>query len=328
MTSKEPIQDFAAKLRVTALVLGCATQKALAAAFRAADPNTDFDLSRSYKWIQGRALPRSSKLYAEWAALLDTGASPRALASCSLEAFCAEVARRYGHSPAELLAYAHEGGQALAAPPRGPDEYLCGTYAYYVPAQSRHYAGQLVRGSLVIRPHDRPGERLCATFVQHFAGLRAEFVGPAWSAAHGLAMQLTNPAGTFAPVQIGVFRPTPPSSLLVGVVSSFVAIHSGSQPPYAARLVAVRVPGHADAPIEASNRYMPPTEEEIAFDLDGIGLPTEAAAELPRLMAAWLMARSDRAGGDQLSADDHTRLAELGDRLWIAATRKPALTSG
>jgi hypothetical protein len=154
------------------------------------------------------------------------------------------------------------------------------------------------------------------------------FVGAAWSAAHGLAMQLTNPAGTFAPVQIGVFRPTPPSSLLVGVVSSFVAIHSGSQPPYAARLVAVRVPGHADAPIEASNRYMPPTEEEIAFDLDGIGLPTEAAAELPRLMAAWLMARSDRAGGDQLSADDHTRLAELGDRLWIAATRKPALTSG
>jgi hypothetical protein len=45
-------------------------------------------------------------------------------------------------------------------------------------------------------------------------------------------------------------------------------------------------------------------------------------------MAEWLMARSDRAGEDQLSADDHTRLAELGDRLWLASAQEAAFTSG
>ena len=69
------VRDFGAKLRITAAALGCASQKDLCARFREANPGTIFELDRSYKWMQGRALPRSVGLYEDWAALLGTGRS-------------------------------------------------------------------------------------------------------------------------------------------------------------------------------------------------------------------------------------------------------------
>ena len=53
-------RGLAAKLRITAALLGCATRKELCARFRSVNPATEFDLERSYKWLQGRALPRSA----------------------------------------------------------------------------------------------------------------------------------------------------------------------------------------------------------------------------------------------------------------------------
>jgi len=50
---------FAHKLSITAAILNCATRKELCARFRNVNPATEFELERSYKWLQGRALPRS-----------------------------------------------------------------------------------------------------------------------------------------------------------------------------------------------------------------------------------------------------------------------------
>ena len=49
-------QEFAIKLRLTAALLGCGTHKDLCARFRAVNPSTGFDLTRSEKWLQGRAI--------------------------------------------------------------------------------------------------------------------------------------------------------------------------------------------------------------------------------------------------------------------------------
>lgn len=81
----ELVRDLPEKLRVTAALLGRANQKDFCAAFRRVNPNTDFDLERSYNWVQGRALPRSARVYRDWVELVGAeGRSPFWLASCPL----------------------------------------------------------------------------------------------------------------------------------------------------------------------------------------------------------------------------------------------------
>jgi hypothetical protein len=89
-------RDFGAKLRLTTAALGSKRQKDLALAFRRADPDTTFDLPRSYKWVQGRTLPRSARLYEEWAALLGLGCTAKQSLTESMDAFWARLTRRYG----------------------------------------------------------------------------------------------------------------------------------------------------------------------------------------------------------------------------------------
>jgi hypothetical protein len=57
------VRDFALKLRLAAVVLGCTTRKDLAAAFRGVNPDTTFDVERADKWLSGRALPRGADVY-------------------------------------------------------------------------------------------------------------------------------------------------------------------------------------------------------------------------------------------------------------------------
>ncbi len=93
------IRDFGAKLRITAAALGCASQKDLCARFREANPGTIFELDRSYKWMQGRALPRSVGLYEDWAALLGTGRPLAWLQSCTVDEFLELLSRPFRGEP-------------------------------------------------------------------------------------------------------------------------------------------------------------------------------------------------------------------------------------
>ena len=90
--------EFAAKLRLTAAVLGNATHKGLCARFRAVNPNTPCDIDRLHKWIQGRALPRSPQLYEDWAKVLGTHRPGTWLATCSMNEFRDEIALLFGAS--------------------------------------------------------------------------------------------------------------------------------------------------------------------------------------------------------------------------------------
>jgi hypothetical protein len=144
-------RDFGAKLRLTTAALGSKRQKDLALAFRRADPDTTFDLPRSYKWVQGRTLPRSARLYEEWAALLGLGCTAKQSLTESMDAFWARLTRRYG--PVRLGAPGANRRRGSAPfPPAAKGEMAPphSYYACYSHAQSPYFQGQVIRGSLWI----------------------------------------------------------------------------------------------------------------------------------------------------------------------------------
>ena len=94
--------ELPAKLQVTQELLGCNSRKELCARFREINPRTEFDLDRSHKWMQGRAKPRSARVYDDWARLLGTVRTPSWLVACTLEAFVDEVCQIFAADPEDL----------------------------------------------------------------------------------------------------------------------------------------------------------------------------------------------------------------------------------
>ena len=61
--------DIPAKLRRTAAALGCDSGEELCERFREVNPATECRPDRLRAWLRGRAVPRSTRLFADWAAL-------------------------------------------------------------------------------------------------------------------------------------------------------------------------------------------------------------------------------------------------------------------
>ena len=218
-------RDVAAKLRVTAALLGCAGQKELCAAFRRVNPGTEFDLARSYKWIQGRSLPRSPRVYEDWAGVLGLDRPAGWVAVCTLDAFVEAVCARHAADRAALLRRAGlDGGRGSAATARqaggvpgaaDAEDYLCGAYATYSHAQSPYYRGRIIRGTLAIEPAARRAEGLVATYSQALATGLARVTGPVVVSGRALALGLPTHSSGAVPVSIHLVLPAPPASLLV-----------------------------------------------------------------------------------------------------------------
>ncbi|MBW8724103.1 MAG: hypothetical protein JF625_02940 [Inquilinus limosus] len=124
-------QDIDRKLRVTAAFLGAVTAKDLAAAFRRANPVTSFDVERAHKWIQGRARPRESRLYEDWAKVVDLDRPGAWIADCNLEDFIEVICVRH-NCDRDMLERRVESSRRPSAelrPERNPS--LAGTYACY-----------------------------------------------------------------------------------------------------------------------------------------------------------------------------------------------------
>ncbi|MFT8244007.1 hypothetical protein [Roseomonas sp. BN140053] len=318
-------RDFAAKLRLTAAALGCTSQKELALAFRRHDPDTAFDLGRSYKWMQGRTLPRSARLFEEWAALLDTGHSTEQLLSCSLEEFGAWIAARHG--PVPVLAAASASPAAAAERPeplaRQGAGLLQGHYACYSHAQSPYFQGRVIRASLLVGRAPSRGAPPTARYAQAITGGMAEVSGPVRMYGETPCLELNGPAGSLAPVFMTLFRPTPPASVLAGLMLSFTVVDPNNQPPYATRFVAVRVPEAGLAGLEPSNRYLAPAEWPPSADLAALGLAVDAAPELNACMLDCL-GQGNWSGSDRLPAAAFARLTAACDRAWLATEEAAA----
>jgi hypothetical protein len=311
--------EFAAKLRLTAAVLGNATHKGLCARFRAVNPNTPCDIDRLHKWIQGRALPRSPQLYEDWAKVLGTHRPGTWLATCSMNEFRDEIALLFGASLEDMhrTETPRARSEAVNGTPSDPGgrRTLYGTFACYSLAWSPHYAGQLIRGALRLEPGK--GSTLRATYTEALIGGPVQMIGDVVLSGGTLHMLLRNP-DTGLPASMILIMPGPPASVLCGILSSqaFVAHHAL---PSASRMLVVRVPSAAR--LDTSNRYLDFSPSCVSDDLDGLGLKLDAPGPLNALVAAFL-----GRGIDQVSPIDQASFSSALDPLYfLPAAGKAAL---
>jgi hypothetical protein len=311
------IRDFGARLRITAAALGCASQKDLCARFREVNPGTIFELDRSYKWMQGRALPRSARLYEDWAALLDTGRPVAWLQSCTVDEFLELVSDRHGMSQEMLVARAGPG--AAPGPDAGepeaqdalPGGHLVGVYACYSHAWSPYCEGRIIRGTLVIEAAGTP-QALLATYAERVALGRVEVRGHVTISGRSVHVDLAHPV-QFR-LAMCLFLPGTLASVLAGVMSGASWVDADPQPA-ATRILMVRIPDAMTSALEASNRYLD-AMESLSADLAALGLRVAAAAELDALLKGFLAAHRP-SGYIKVGAEEYSRMALAVDRLLI-----------
>ena len=168
---------FATKLRMTAAALGCSSRKEFCARFRSVNPNTQCDLDRLNKWVQGRSLPRSPLVYADLVAVIGSTKPGRWVADCSPEEFAAELMARTGADAATLAIpdSLSRRGNPRAAGLLGGVATLAGSFAAYSPAWSPPFQGRLVRGALRLAA-GRNGA-LIATYTEFIPWTSAAHVG-------------------------------------------------------------------------------------------------------------------------------------------------------
>ena len=302
---------FALKLRMAAAALGCTSRKELCARFRVVNPTTQCDLDRLNKWVQGRALPRASSVYADFASVIGTTKPRSWVADCSLEEFAAELAVLTGVDAATL---ANPNGLSPRIRSRvaglfGGIETLAGAFAAYSPAWSPHFRGYLVRGALRLTAARTGG--LIATYTESLVGRELRLSGEVRINGRSMHTTVSDEDGDM-PLSISVPMPGPPASVLCGVMSG-MAFVSHDALPSACRIVFIRVP--ETARLEATNCYLEPRPGAIATDLRGFEVNLAHADRLDtftrEFLGAWpIQATSqDQATFASMLDRDHLRVA-------------------
>lgn len=305
-------EDFDAKLRMTASVLGCASRKELVARFHAVNRSSQCDIDRLHKWLQGRSLPRSSEVLADWSKVLRSNRTGDWLAGCSLADFADELARLSGRDAGELLteqAFAGRGSRTAcppsAAEPRmSGSRYLCGTYACYSLSWSPYARGQLIRGSLSLAPGR--GTSLVATYSEMLMGKPVRVSGEPVIARRTLHMSLIE-AGGEIPIFFSLFLPRPPASVMSGIMAGATFL-SPEPEPSASRIVMVRTPGGAS--LDDSNRYIPANPTAIGEDLADLGLHVAESGTTRKLLHDFL---AREVGVDQVDSTLQSTLSAAFD---------------
>ncbi|TIQ27199.1 MAG: hypothetical protein E5X48_33190 [Mesorhizobium sp.] len=304
-------QHIAQKLRLTSALLGTVTRKDLAAAFRAVNPKTAFDLGRADKWLQGRARPRQMSVYDDWAKLLELEQPGAWIAESELPAFTAAIAARHGIDGAELERRAGMQFEASTHDERGLGSGLAGTYACYSRAWSPYYRGQLIKGRLSIEPG--PGAHgLTATYREILPTGQLQLGGPVSPAKRGLYLHLKEVGGD-TQFFLCLFPHTQPVSVLGGYMCGAAIIGPEAQPSIT-RIILVRLRDTAPG-AETWGGYLP-AGGSIAGDLAGIGIAVEHPETVDRQLEQFLGA--DAGGGaNQIPPADFRAIVDVFDRHWL-----------
>jgi hypothetical protein len=225
--------------------------------------------------------------------------------------------RRHRCDPVQPAEHCEEqhAAQTVIPEQQPPVVVAVGAYACYSHAQSPHYRGRLIRGTLAIEAAIRRAQGLVATYSQALAFGRAQASGPVGLYGRTLCLEMRMPSPGVAPLFCTMFRPSPPASVLAGIMCGTVAVDPTGQPPYATRVVMVRVQAAASA-LEASNRYLTPSEVP-SRDLGQLGLPAADPAGLDLLIDRVLRG-GEASGSDRVPVADYADLAMACDRVWLA----------
>lgn len=303
--------NIAQKLRLTSVVLGTASRKDLAAAFRAVNPKTAFDVGRADKWLQGRAQPREQSVYDDWAKVLRLEQPGAWIAESDLPSFAAAIAARHGIDAAELERRAH--AQSAASPghdDKGIGLALAGTYAWYSRAWSPYYRGQLIRGRLAIEAG--PGAHaFTAIYRETFPTGQLQLSGPVTPAKRSLYLHLKEVGGE-AQSFLCLFPHTQPVSVLGGYMVG-TAIFAPEAQPSLTRILLVRL---RDAPAAEQWGGPLPPGISIAADLASLGIVMEHPEAVDRQLGQFLSADSE-GGVNQIPPSEYRAILDVFDRHWL-----------
>ena len=306
-------RDIDRKLCLTAAALGAVSRKDLAGAFRRVNPATSFDLDRAHKWLQGRAQPRDSRLYEDWATLLAIGKPGAWIAACTVEELIDALTATGPLEREALLRQADRFGGV--ADGQGP--CFVGRYVAYSHAWAPYFRGQLIRGEVTIEAERARGRPL-ARYVEHLPTATVRLEGPVTHQERALYVDLRGVSAT--PLQLCLFAPVAPASLLGGVMSGLTLLSTEVQVS-TTRIVLARLPEEAPG-LRVGDHYLP-TGTSLAADLSRLGLPVVEQAAVDS--ALWGFLGAGPGGGlDQIRFSDFRPLVELFDGQWFAATGRQA----
>ncbi|CAH1673461.1 MULTISPECIES: hypothetical protein [unclassified Chelatococcus] len=284
-------QVLAAKLQLTSLALNCTTHKEICARFSAANALTAFTPQNAYKWFAGKALPRLSSVYSDWAVVLGGHLTPTFIAASSFIEFAEALSRSHAlpegaigrlspdGPPPEMPEMADEPGTRAPLPAEHKsqwkaDRVLAGRYLAISPAWSPLEMGQLVVGHVEIGPLDRHRSKF--TYREDLFGrafvLSGEMVTDARYAQAILHADFARRVWV-----LNLHLPPFPASLLTGLLSGSAVLD------FDGRLLTGRMMLIRD------------------YNDNAIGtLPTYAAPD-PELIDAWLARLGYREGKERLT---------------------------
>ncbi|MBC2834432.1 hypothetical protein [Paragemmobacter straminiformis] len=272
--------SFAQKLGITAVVLGCSTRKELCARFRALNPATEFDLERSFKWLQGKSLPRSMTVYEDWARLLGTGRGGTWLAGCSVEAFSEEVCALFQADAREVQART----AAFLGEKAATGDALVGDFVCYSWAWSPFHQGLLIRGEMALRPAAQG--KVGAVYSEQLDGHLGVFRGSGTRAGRTLQLTLSGAEGEHMAQSLLVSGR--PSDCFCGLSQGFT-VAGTMEEVSVCRIVGMRLP---EGGTVEGLAYLPHRADAVAADLAACGY----AAGITDALAAAVMRFLDGGG--------------------------------
>lgn len=290
MDRRQPIAEasrhLALKLRLTSLVLCCSTHKELCARFATSNQTTQFVPQNAYKWLSGKAMPRASSVYEDWARVLGGALTAPFLASSSFEEFQDAVCTRFVVPETALSALRAEAGLpqspaqvvAISSLTRGSERqpsglWLEGAYLAISPAWSRADAGRLIIGAVSI--HTDAIQRLQISYGESLPGRQVLMSGLLQSDGRSAQSALTcSHTGRLSVLGLNV--PKPPANLIGGILSG-AAVHDPDARVAASRILLLRCHGARAERLVSRAGYLDANGALVESELAALGYRDDAA---------------------------------------------------
>lgn len=312
---------LASKLRLTLLALGCSTNKEFCARFAAINPATAFVTQSAYKWMSGKAMPRVSSVYEDWAQVLEGRLTASFIASSSFDEFAAALCQFRPVPKNALAALRQEAGLPSASLPglapsppaqgalRLAEQLLIGTYLALSPAWSRAEANKLILG--VARIAAGPSQGLHVTYSERLFSSNVDMSGELRCDGRTAQCALTC-SYTRRLFFLALDVPPPPANLVGGILSGS-AIHDHEARPVASPILLVRVRDDEKA-LDALAGYIAAEDDIVAEALGTLGYRADTTTSVAAQMITFLTAAPNK-GRLEISPTILGRLGLAMDRL-------------
>jgi hypothetical protein len=271
--TRAAVAALAAKLRLTSRALGCTTSKELCARFATVNPGTAFTPQNAYKWLGGKAMPRVSSVYDDWARILGPDATAAFIAASSFDEFAATLITLYDLPDAAVAELRPE--MPAAAPERrsGPAggcwharHLFIGSYLAVSPAWSRSETGNLIVGHVEITDDGQDG--LDCRYNERLFGRTVTMAGRMVSDGRSAQAALTCNA-TERLFFLGLHAPAPPANIIGGMLAGAV-LHDLEARTTASRMLLIRDHSTTQDPLRRG-RYAQACGETVDQEIGLLG---------------------------------------------------------